>query len=82
MHNRIDVPVGVVTPDDLVEIEAIKRVKHRYLRLIDTKRWDELAPLFVPDATSSSRSTASGSSSTSVTSGFSRRCSHDRQTSP
>ncbi len=40
-----------MTPEDLVELEAIKRLKYRYLRLIDTKEWDELATLFVPDAT-------------------------------
>ncbi|MFN2589515.1 MAG: nuclear transport factor 2 family protein [Actinomycetota bacterium] len=40
------------TPDDLVEIEAIKRLKHLYVRLLDLKRWDELGDLFVPDATS------------------------------
>lgn len=40
-----------MTPDDLVELEAIKRLKYRYVRLIDTKGWDELETLFVPDAT-------------------------------
>jgi uncharacterized protein (TIGR02246 family) len=40
-----------MTPDDLVELEAIKRLKYRYVRLIDTKQWDELETLFVPDAT-------------------------------
>jgi uncharacterized protein (TIGR02246 family) len=40
-----------VTPEDLVELEEIKRLKYRYLRLIDTKEWDELATLFLPDAT-------------------------------
>ncbi len=40
-----------MTPGDLVEIEAIKRLKYRYVRLIDTKGWDELAALFVSDAT-------------------------------
>jgi uncharacterized protein (TIGR02246 family) len=38
-------------PDDLLELEAIKRLKYRYVRLIDLKRWDELATLFTPDAT-------------------------------
>jgi hypothetical protein len=41
----------LVTPEDLVELEAIKRLKYRYLRLIDTKEWDELTTLFVPEAT-------------------------------
>jgi uncharacterized protein (TIGR02246 family) len=40
-----------MTPDDLVELEAIKRLKYRYVRLIDLKEWDELATLFTPDAT-------------------------------
>ncbi len=38
-------------PDELVELEAIKRLKYRYVRLIDTKEWDELETLFLPDAT-------------------------------
>ena len=42
-----------MTPDDLVEIAAIQQLKYRYVRLIDTKAWDELATLFVPDATAS-----------------------------
>lgn len=42
-----------LTPDDLVEIEAIKRLKHRYVRCLDQKRWDEVAECFMPDATSS-----------------------------
>ncbi len=40
-----------MTPEDLIEIEAIKQLKYRYVRLIDTKEWDELATLFVTDAT-------------------------------
>jgi hypothetical protein len=40
-----------MTPDDLVEIEEIKRLKYRYARLLDTKDWDGLGALFVPDAT-------------------------------
>ena len=40
-----------MTPEDLVEIEAIKRLKYRYVRGIDLKEWDELETLFVPDAT-------------------------------
>ena len=42
-----------MTPEDLVEIEAIKKLKYAYARLLDTKRWDELAELFTPDATAS-----------------------------
>lgn len=35
---------------DLQEIEAIKRLKYRYLRCLDQKRWDELATCFTEDA--------------------------------
>ena len=34
----------------LEDIEAIKQLKARYFRLIDTKRFDELRELFLPDA--------------------------------
>jgi hypothetical protein len=37
---------------DLVEIEAIKRLKYKYLRCLDQKLWDELAECFVEKATS------------------------------
>jgi len=40
-----------MTPDDLVEIEAIKRLKYRYMRCLDQKLWDELAGCFTEDAT-------------------------------
>ena len=49
-------PVGVhsaMTPEDLVEIEAIKRLKYKYLRCLDQKRWDELATCFTGDARAS-----------------------------
>lgn len=42
-----------MTPDDLVEIEQIHQLKYRYVRLLDQKCWDELAELFVDDATAS-----------------------------
>jgi len=35
-----------MTPEDLVEIELIKRVKYAYARCLDLKRWDEIADLF------------------------------------
>ncbi|MDE3203771.1 MAG: nuclear transport factor 2 family protein [Acidobacteriota bacterium] len=41
-----------MTPDDLVEIEAIKQVKYRYLRAVDTRDWDLLATTLTDDATS------------------------------
>jgi hypothetical protein len=42
-----------VTPEQLVEIEAIKRLKYKYLRCVDQKEWAELEECFVPDATTS-----------------------------
>lgn len=33
------------------DVDAICRLKYRYLRLLDTKRWDEFAACFAPDAT-------------------------------
>ena len=35
----------------LEEIEAIKRLKYRYWRLLDLKQWDELATCFTENAT-------------------------------
>jgi len=37
---------------DLQEIEAIKRLKYKYARCLDQKRWAELAACFAEDATS------------------------------
>jgi hypothetical protein len=34
---------------DLCEIEALKQLKARYLRLVDEKKWDEWADVFTPD---------------------------------
>lgn len=42
-----------MTPEDLVEMSAIERLKYAYVRLVDTKEWDALAELFVEDATAS-----------------------------
>jgi hypothetical protein len=42
-----------VTPADLVELEAIKRLKYRYLRCLDQKAWGELETCFDPSATAS-----------------------------
>jgi hypothetical protein len=33
------------------DLEAISRLKYRYLRLLDTKQWDEFAECFAPGAT-------------------------------
>jgi bile-acid 7alpha-dehydratase len=35
------------------DIEAIKRLKYRYFRCLDSKLWDELAQCFAEDATTS-----------------------------
>ena len=35
----------------LLDIEAIKQLKARYFRLMDTKQWQKLAELFVEDVT-------------------------------
>lgn len=35
---------------DWKDLEAIKRLKYRYQRCIDTKRWDELRDCFTEDA--------------------------------
>lgn len=35
----------------MLDVEAIKRLKYRYFRTLDLKRWDEFAACFVPDAT-------------------------------
>jgi len=40
-----------MTPEDLVEMELIKRLKYRYMRGIDRKLWDELETCFTDDAT-------------------------------
>ena len=37
---------------DWQNLEAIKRLKYKYLRCLDLKRWDELAECFSEDATS------------------------------
>jgi hypothetical protein len=39
-----------VDPSHLVEIEAIRQLKARYFRLMDTKQWTEWAEVFSVDA--------------------------------
>src|SRR5258706_12647788 len=39
------------TIEQLREIEAIKRLKYRYMRGIDEKLWDQIEACFVPAAT-------------------------------
>ena len=41
---------------DLEEIEAIRQVKYRYFRLLDTKRFTDLGSLLTDDATTSYQS--------------------------
>lgn len=41
------------TVDDLLDLEAIKRVKYAYLRCLDQKLWEEMATLFTEDAVAS-----------------------------
>jgi hypothetical protein len=42
-----------VTPADLVDLELLRQLKHRYCRLLDTKQFDALGALFVEDGTAS-----------------------------
>ncbi|MGZ4515063.1 MAG: nuclear transport factor 2 family protein [Mycobacterium sp.] len=39
----------LMTPEDLADIEAIKQVKYRYLRALDTKHWDDFADTLADD---------------------------------
>ncbi|HTX95962.1 MAG TPA: nuclear transport factor 2 family protein [Mycobacterium sp.] len=39
----------VMTPQDFADIEAIKQVKYRYLRALDTKHWDDFADTLAED---------------------------------
>jgi hypothetical protein len=41
---------GDVDLNELVEIEAIKRLKYRYMRYVDLKLWDEMGTCFTDDA--------------------------------
>jgi len=45
---------------DLVALEEIRRVKYRYLRCVDLKRWEEMAEVFTADATADYGSPATG----------------------
>jgi hypothetical protein len=44
---------GPRTLEDLLDIHAIHELKHRYLRCLDQKAWDELETCFTEDATAS-----------------------------
>ena len=42
----------VMSPHDLAaDVEAIKQVKYRYLRALDTKHWDDFADTLAEDIT-------------------------------
>jgi hypothetical protein len=45
---------------DLVALEEIRRVKYRYLRCVDLKRWEDLADVFTQDATADYGTPATG----------------------
>ncbi|QUR66050.1 nuclear transport factor 2 family protein [Mycobacterium spongiae] len=41
---------GVMSPPDVAaDVEAIKRIKYRYLRALDTKHWDDFADTLTED---------------------------------
>lgn len=42
-----------MTTEELLALEEIKQLKYAYMRCVDAKRWDEMATLFVPEATCS-----------------------------
>ena len=42
-----------MTVDDLIDVECIKRLKHKYMRCLDQKCWDEIAECFTDDAVAS-----------------------------
>ena len=42
--------MAVLTPEALVELEAIKAVKYRYIRAVDLRDWDLLATTLTEDA--------------------------------
>lgn len=45
-----------MTPQEFADIEAIKQVKYRYLRALDTKRWDDFADTLADDVIGDLRS--------------------------
>lgn len=48
-----DSPTPPSSLEDLLDIHAIARLKHRYFRCLDQKAWDELETCFTADATAS-----------------------------
>lgn len=47
--DHVHVPDGVDLVDALLAIEGIKQIKAKCFRFVDTKDWDSLATLFVPE---------------------------------
>jgi hypothetical protein len=43
-------PGAGVNVDELIELEQIKRLKYKYVRCLDQKRWDEIVECFTEDA--------------------------------
>ena len=43
--------MGIAGVEKLEAIEAIKRLKYKYMRCLDQKRWQEMAECFTEDAT-------------------------------
>ena len=39
----------LMIPQEFADIEAVKQVKYRYLRALDTKRWDDFADTLADD---------------------------------
>lgn len=48
----IAVTFAAMTDDTRADVDEICRLKYRYVRLLDTKQWDEFAACFAPGATS------------------------------
>jgi hypothetical protein len=44
------IPDQPSSPGELLAIEAIRQLKARYCRFVDTKQWERLADVFTPDA--------------------------------
>jgi hypothetical protein len=53
MVTTVRVRCRAVTPDDLVELELIRRLKYRYVRCLDLKLFDEIGECFIDTATAS-----------------------------
>jgi hypothetical protein len=66
--------VTATTLDHLVAIEAIRQLKARYCRFVDTKQWDRLAGVFAPGARLDGLGSApDGSDAATFVAGISRR---------